>query len=351
MPIVADVVDAVVGVDTHRDHHQVELATPTGRVLARTRVANSDAGFAALAGWLAEHAPRRRLVAGVEGTRSYGIGLARFLTGIDVLVVEVDQPARRDRRGKGKSDPIDAHHAVLAVLRTDIDRLSIPRADGDREALRILLGARAEMTGTRTAQANRLHALLLSGDNRDRDLARGALTAAKLLHLTRRQQPRGAARDNTIRHDEIRRLARSLRALDGELTANRKTLAALVEDIAPGLTRRPGVGPITAAQAIVSYSHPGRVRDDAAFAALAGTAPLPATSGLRTNRHRLNRGGDRALNRAIHTIALTRMRCCDRTRRYVTRRRAEGKTDREIRRCLKRYITRELYRTLTNTMT
>ena len=120
--------------------------------------------------------------------------------------------------------------------------------------------------------------------------------------------------------------------------------------MAPGLTDRRGIGPVTAAQAIVSFSHPGRCRSEAAFAALAGTSPLQASSG-RTVRHRLNRGGDRALNSAIHTIALTRMRSCPRTRAYVARRTAEGKTTREIRRCLKRYIARELYRTLTAAMT
>ena len=123
-----------------------------------------------------------------------------------------------------------------------------------------------------------------------------------------------------------------------------------MDELAPGLTDRPGIGPVSAAQAIVSFSHPGRCRHDAAFAALAGTSPLQASSG-RTIRHRLNRGGDRALNRAIHTIALTRMRSCPTTRAYVARRTAEGKTLREIRRCLKRYIARQLYRTLTTVMT
>ena len=123
-----------------------------------------------------------------------------------------------------------------------------------------------------------------------------------------------------------------------------------MDDIAPGLTDRPGIGPVTAAQAIVSFSHPGRCRNDAAFAALAGTCPLPASSG-RTVRHRLNRGGDRALNRAIHTIATVRMRDCPTTKAYIARRTAEGKTIREIKRCLKRYIARELYRTLPATMT
>src|SRR5687768_206593 len=274
MPIVADVVDAVIGIDTHRDHHQVELAAPTGRVLATTRVANSDAGFVALAGWLAGHAPGPRLVAGVEGTRSYGVGVSRSLAAAGVPVAEVEQPTRKDRRGKGKSDPIDAHHAVLAVLRMDLDRLPTPRADGDRDALRILLGARTEMTGTRTAQTNRLRALLLSGGDADRDLARGTLTRDRLTRLARRRPPAGASRDTAIRHAEIHRLAASLRALGEVLAANRRSIAALVDDLAPGLAARRGVGPVTAAHALVAYSHPGRVRDDAALAALAGTAPL-----------------------------------------------------------------------------
>jgi transposase len=125
---------------------------------------------------------------------------------------------------------------------------------------------------------------------------------------------------------------------------------AIVDELAPGLTDRRGIGPVSAAQAIVSFSHPGRCRNEAAFAALAGTSPLPASSG-RSVRHRLNHGGDRALNRALHTIVMTRARCCPTTRTYIARRTAEGKTPREIRRCLKRYVTRELYRTLTNTMT
>ena len=129
------------------------------------------------------------------------------------------------------------------------------------------------------------------------------------------------------------------------MAANRAQLQTIVDEMAPGLTERRGIGAVTAAQAIVSFSHPGRCRSDAAFAALSGTSPLQASSG-KTVRHRLNRGGDRALNSAIHTIAITRMRCCPTTKDYVARRTAEGKSSREIRRCLKRYIARELYRAL-----
>ncbi len=167
--------------------------------------------------------------------------------------------------------------------------------------------------------------------------------------MPRCPSPRDADRAQAVRHGELRRLAVAVRETGRQLKTNRAELAAIVNDLAPGLTDRPGIGSVSVAQVIISFSHPGRCRTDAAFAALAGTSPLPASSG-RTVRHRLNRGGDRALNRAIHTIALTRMRCCDRTRAYVARRTAQGKTLREIRRCLKRYITRELYRALTATM-
>jgi transposase len=192
--------------------------------------------------------------------------------------------------------------------------------------------------------------LLLAGDDADRHTARGALTATILAHLGRRELSAAARRDQAVRHAEIQRLAVALQQAREQLDLNRRQLLAIVDDIAPGLTHRYGVGPVTAAQAVVSFSHPGRCRSEAAFAALAGTSPIPASSG-RIVRHRLNRGGDRALNCAIHTIALTRTRSCPRTRAYIERRTAEGKTPREIRRCLKRYIARELYRQLTRSMT
>ena len=225
----------------------------------------------------------------------------------------------------------------------------MPRADGDREALRILLVARQEITEASTAQAGRLRALLLAGDDADRRAARATLSGRALAVLAGRDLPAQASREQAVRQAEIRRLAEALGQARRQLKDNRAQLLAIVDDIAPGLTSRFGVGPVSAAQAIVSFSHPGRCRSEAAFAALGGTSPLPASSG-QTVRHRLNRGGDRALNRAIHAIALVRMRSCPRTRAYVARRTAEGKTPREIRRCLKRYIARELYRQLTQSM-
>lgn len=350
MPMLAEVVDAVIGIDTHRDSHEVEIADTTGVPLAATRIGNDSAGFAQLLTWIAEYAPGPRLAVSLEGSRSYGVGLARALTTAGLLVIECEQPNRRQRRGRGKSDPIDAHLAMLAALRMDAGRLPAPRADGDREALRILLGARQDITVASTAQTNRLRALLLSGNDTDRQHARAALTDKDLVILARRRPPRDASRDQAVRQAEIRRLALALRQARRELATNRQQLQAIVDDIATGITGRYGVGPVSAAQAVVSFSHPGRCRNATAFAALGGTSPIPASSG-KTIRHRLNRGGDRALNRAIHTIALTRMRSCPRTRAYVERRTAEGKSSREIRRCIKRYIARELYRHLTQAVT
>lgn len=346
MPMLAELVDAVIGVDTHRDTHQAEIATAAGTPIATITVGNDSAGYQELLGWIFEHAPSPKLVVAIEGTRSYGIGLARAVSAAGLSVIEAEQPHRTQRRGRGKSDPIDAHLAVLTALRLDAGRLPTPRADGDREALRILLGAREEMTVANTAQTNRLRALLLSGDDRDRDTARAPLTETVLRQLARRRPPAQASREQAVRQAEIRRLALALREARVVLKTNRTQLQAIIDDLAPGLTDRPGIGPVSAAQAIISYSHHGRCRNEAAFAALAGTSPLPASSG-QTVRHRLNRGGDRDLNRAIHIIAVTRIRICPRTRAYVSRRTAEGKTPREIRRCLKRYIARQLYRTLT----
>ena len=349
MTMLAEAVDAIAGTGTHRDSHEVEIADVTGKPIAMMRIGNDSGGFTQLLAAIAELAPGPRVAVLAGGSRSYGIGLARTLTAAGLLVIECGQPARRQRRGKGKSDPIDAHLAVLAGLRLDTSRVPVLRADGDREALRILLGARLEITVASTAQASRLRALLLAGDDADRQTARGALTTTALQVLAQRTA-RAAGRDHAVRQAEIRRLAVALSQARRHLKENLAQLLAIVEDIAPGSTQRYGIGPVSAAQAIVSFSHPGRCRSEAAFAALGGTSPIPASSG-RTIRHRLNRGGDRALNRAIHMIAVTRIRGCPETRAYVARRTAEGKTGLEIRRCIKRYIARELYRHLTRSMT
>jgi transposase len=349
MAMLAEVVDAVVGTDTHRDTHELEIAHPTGAVIDTRSISNDTGGYAQAVGWIGEHAPGPRVVVAVEGTRSYGAGLTRALSEAGLTVIECEQPIRKERRRRGKSDAIDAHLAVRWALELDAAKLPTPRADGDREALRTLLCAREELTTTGTGQTNRLKALLRDGDDTDRTVARGKLSDTDLNTLARRRQPRQATRAQAVRHGEIRRLAVALREQRRELRSNRAQLQAIVDDLAPGLTDHKGIGPVSAAQVIVSFSHPGRCRNEAAFAALGGTSPIEASSG-KTTRHRLNRGGDRALNRAIHTIARTRMRRCPETRAYMERRIAEGKSKREVRRCLKRYIARLLHRFLTTAM-
>jgi len=236
VPVLAELVDAVVGVDTHRDTHTVEIALPTGTPIATRSISNDSTGYAELLAWILDHAPGPRLVVAIEGTRSYGLGLARAVAPAGVLVLECERPNRNARRGTGKSDPIDAHLAVLTALRLDADRIPTPRADGDREALPILLCARQELTATGTAQTNRLRALLLAGDDTDRRLTRGALTETTLAGLARRRPPRDATREQAIRQAEIRRLALALRENNRDLKTNRSQLQAMVNEIAPGLT-------------------------------------------------------------------------------------------------------------------
>ena len=353
MPMLAEVVDAVVGIDTHRDTHHAEIATTTGAPIATLAFPNTSSGFTTLLDWITRHAPGARVVCAIEGTRSYGLRLTRALSAAGIWVIEAEQPDRKARRGRGKSDPIDAHLAVKFALNCPLEKLPTPRADGDREALRLLLAGRRGLVGTQTAQINQLRDLLRGSTldpDTDAELARARFSDTVLARLARRRLPAHATREQAVRHGEIRRLAVAIRDTGRALKANQAHLQALIDQLAPGLTERPGIGAVTAAQVIVAFSHPGRCRNDAAFAKLAGTSPLEASSG-RITRHRLNRGGDRALNTALHTIALTRMRCHAPTRAYVAKRTAQGKSLREIRRCLKRYITRELYRALTRAMT
>jgi transposase len=203
--MLAEMVDAVIGIDTHRDSHEVEIADPAGRPVVAMRIGNDCAGFAQLLAAIAKVAPGPRVVVCIEGTRGYGVGLARALAAAGLLVIECEQPSRKQRRGKGKSDPIDAHLAVLAALRLEANRLPVPRADGDREALRILLVARQEIATAATAQASRLRALLLTGDDADRRAARKTLSKTALAALAGRELPAQASREHAIRQAEIAR--------------------------------------------------------------------------------------------------------------------------------------------------
>ncbi len=284
----------------------------------------------------------------IEGTNSYGSTLTRALRTTALEVCEVRPPRRTSRAGRGKSDDIDAVAAARTVLAEEVSALLEPRAEGHRDALRVLLNARNAMEHQGTANRLMLTALL-----RTLDLgvdARKALTDAQITQISRWRVRSGDDLPARIARGEAKRLASAIHDFQTLLTQNREQLAEVVDTMAPGLMDLPGLGPVTAAQVIVSYSHHGRIRSEAAFAALAGVNPIPASSGNNV-RHRLNRHGDRQLNRALHTIARTRMMFDPQTQDYVQRRTAEGKTRREVRRCLKRFIARQLFRKLQTLLT
>ncbi len=280
------------------------------------------------------------MVWALEGTRSHGVGLTRALQACGERVVEVDRPKRPVRK-RGKSDPIDATRAARDALTQE--QLAQPRADGAREELRVLLVARDHHASMRTATVNAFKAFVLTAPEPVRAQFRGLSTAAQ---LNRAVELGGAGCPvGDVLTATLAQLAGVVHLLDGHLAANRTQLNASVSSWMPELLAELGVGPVAAAQLLVSWSHPGRCRSAAAFAMLAGTAPLPASSG-RVTRHRLNRGGDRQLNRVLHIIAIHRIRHDPRSRDYAGRRRAAGSTDRETRRCLKNYLARHLWRVM-----
>jgi transposase len=341
MAMLADSADAVIGVDTHADTHTACLVDPLGRQLAVVTVPADPAGYRRLLAWALRNAPGPQLAWSVEGTRSHGLGLTRYLHGQGQLVTEAGRPQRASRRPGGKSDPVDAARAARDAL--SAQRLAQPRADGCREALRILLTARAQASTARTAAVNTLKALIMAAPDDLRQQLRGLSTPRQASRCrSLRVHPSQPVAEQVLRA-ELRRLAVHIGTWDKELRANKARLRQLVAEMMPVLLEQPGVGPMSAAQLLVSWSHKGRCRSEAAFAALAGVSPLEASSGKIT-RHRLNRFGDRELNRALHVIVNWRMLHHAKTKDYLARRRAEQKTDPEIRRCLKRYAARQLFR-------
>lgn len=343
----ADHYDHVVGVDTHaRTHTYAVLEAGTGRCLDAATFPTTANGLSRALAWMRRRAQGQVLVA-IEGASSYGSGLRRALIATGVDVCDVRPPKRAARAGRGKSDEIDAVAAARTALASDVERLTTPRSDGLRAALRVLLVARQAMDSRRTAERNALTALL-RGFDLGMD-ARKPLTDTQVREVAGwRQRAADDAAMSTIRQ-EARRLAVSVQALTTQLTENQAGLAGHVHELAPGLQQLLGVGAVTGAILVAAYSHHGRVRSEAAFAALAGASPLEASSG-NTTRHRLNRHGDRQLNRALDVIARVRLSCDATTRDYLARRLGEGKSKREIRRSLKRYIARQMFRHLSAVM-
>ncbi|MCX5287056.1 MULTISPECIES: IS110 family transposase [unclassified Streptomyces] len=345
--IVAHAHSFVIGVDTHAKTHTYAVLAANGEHLGTQAFPNTHAGRARAINWAGRRTGGDLGVLWViEGAGSYGAQIARQTARAGYQVVEAARMGRAGRRGIGKSDPIDARRIAAAVLPLSEEQLRTPRMDeGVRAAAQILLTSRDELTSERTRAVNALTALV-----RIADLgidARRPLGARQIGEIAR-WRPREEDLAATTARTEAVRLAKRILALDTEIADNMNRIGELVDaSPAAGLPEETGIGPVTAATVLVAWSHPGRVRDEAAFAALAGVSPIPASSG-NTTRHRLNRGGDRRLNRALNVIAMVRMVHHPQTRAYVDRRRTEGKTDREIRRCLKRYLARRLYRHLNN---
>jgi transposase len=278
----------------------------------------------------------------VEGAGSYGAGLAAFLQARGERVVEVGRPKRPPRRSGAKSDALDAVRAAREALAHD--HLTAPRRRGD-EALRVLLATRHSACRAKVGAINQLKALIVGAPEEPRAELRGLATRRQVARCARLRDRPARSLEHRMTIRALRSTAQRIQHLAAEAAGLRAELERLVAAVAPWLLELPGVGPISAAQVLVSWSHAGRLRSDAAFAALAGVNPIPACSGQVT-RHRLNRSGDRQLNRALHTIVAARLRDDPATRAYAARRRGEGKSVRDIRRCLKRAVARQLFKLL-----
>lgn len=338
--MLADELDVVVGVDTHKHTHCAAAVASTGGVLAHLTVSAGPQGYRQLLAFGRAHGAG---LWAVEGTGSFGAGLTTLLLANGQRVVEVDRPQRPARRGGVKSDEVDAVRAARQAL-AGIG-VGEPRCRGEREAIRVLLATRAQAMDVRTRAISALHALVTSAPDALRERLR-SLPLAQLLHTC--AGLRGSSRQDAEEFATVmalRATARRALACAEEAAELEAQIEALIRRVAPRLLDLVGVGPVVAAQVVVSWSHPGRVRSEAAFAKLAGVAPIEASSGTVV-RHRLNRSGDRQLNRALHTVVMVRMRQDPETKAYVQRRVAEGKSTREIKRCLKRYVARQLFREL-----
>jgi transposase len=336
--------EVVLGVDTHLDAHVAVALDGLGRRLGEQTVPTTKKGYKSLVSWAEGFGPV--WCAGVEGTSSYGAGLTRHLRSAGIAVFEVERPKRRHlRRRRGKSDSRDAEAAARAVLAGDI--AGVPKSgDGRVEMIRVLRAARRSAVKARTQAANQLRGIRVTAPEALRQRLRG-LSTKELVAVAARFRPGGDPGDvEEATKLALRSVARRYQALSVEVSKLDAQLDRLVAEAAPQLVSLPAIGTDHAATLlIVVGDNPERLGSEASFASLCGVSPVEASSG-KVVRHRLNRGGNRDANRALHLICVVRMRVDERTRHYVARRTAEGKSKKEIIRCLKRYVAREVYRVL-----
>lgn len=335
----------VVGVDTHKDEHVAVAVDQVGTRLCERRVATTVSGAADLERWSCGLG--KVIAFGIEGTGSYGAGLSRFLTGRGHTVVEVNRPDRSARRRNGKSDPTDAEMAARAVLAGVAH--TTPKSGVDQvEMLRMLRSTRNSALKARTQATNQMQSLIVTAPSALRETLRG-LTVTRLVDHCASLRPGELATPTAVAKHALRILALRCHQLTVEIEGLEKEITRLTTHVAPALLQVFGVGPDTAATLLITAgSNPQRLKSEAAFAALCGVSPLPASSG-KTNRHRLNRGGDRQANAALYRIVIVRLRYDARTAAYMKRRVGEGMTKAEVIRCLKRYVARELFAILRQT--
>lgn len=338
----------VAGIDTHKDTHHVAVLDAVGRLLSDREFATTVEGYRQIVAFLRANGPIATV--GVEGTGSYGAGITRVLTAAGFAVVEVVRPNRQARRAHGKSDPLDAQQAARAVL-AGTDGSTPKSGTGDVEVMRMLLLERRSAMKARTQTINQIHSLLITAPDTIRAAYRGLSSAGIVAKAARARvaTPASAAGDTSEgARVVLKRLAQRYLRLSQEISEVDVDLDHMVRVVNPSLLHMVGVGPLVAATLLVAAGdNPERLRSRASFAALVGVAPIPASSGQRI-RHRLSRGGNRRANSMIHRIVLLRLRVREpRTMAYVDRRRAEGLTDRDIMRCLKRHVANEVYKHLT----
>jgi transposase len=331
------------GVDTHKDAHVAVALDGLGRRRGTLSIPTTPEGYKKLVDWANEFGRLEHV--GVEGTGSFGASLTRFLKGRGIRVSEVIRPKRRDQYRSGKSDPIDAESAARSVLAGTA--IGQPKdTDGEVEMIRALRVTRRSAVKARAQAANQMQALLVTAPEGLKSKLWG-LSTATLVEKASRLRPGATPSDvEAATKLALRSVARRYQHLSEEIGELDQQLNRLVREVAPELVAVEGIGTDTAASLLIAAGdNPKRLRDEAAFAHLCGAAPIPASSG-KTVRHRLNRHGNRDANRALYVIAVCRMSHDERTRAYVAKRTAEGKSKKEIIRCLKRYIAREVYRVL-----
>lgn len=339
--------EVIVGVDTHADQHTAVAMNGIGQVRGTIEVPTTTAGFDQLVCWARSLGRFER--AGVEGCGAYGAGLARHLDEAGLTVIEVDRPNRQRRRRRGKSDPTDAENAARAVLAGDAT--TIPKlSTGAVEAVRILHLTRRSAVKARVQSGNQIKDLVLTAPEPIRTQLRDRNTRQRV-KICAAWRPGPVTDPTSATRRALRDLARRWLALAEEIKQLEIELLRLLRELVPSLLAERGVGIDVAAKLVIAAGqNPERLHSEASFAALCGSSPVDASSGKHA-AHRLNQGGNRQANNALHTVALHRARTCEETKAYIERRRGEGKTDRAIRRCLKRALARRFHRLLVQDLT